>query len=62
MDGKRAKAVTDNFGLIVTIEKKRVLPAVQYDGTYGTVPELLFEKKLIPALQQMLIAHSIQMP
>jgi len=41
----------------VTIEQEGVLPTVQYGGPFGTVPELLFEKKqLIPALQQLLIS------
>jgi hypothetical protein len=34
----------------------KVLPFVHDGGPFGTVPELLFEKKgLIPALQQLLI-------
>ena len=41
----------------LTIEKEGVLPTVQYGGPWGTVPELLFEKKgLIPALQQLLVS------
>ncbi|MFH0769018.1 MAG: hypothetical protein V1932_05580 [Chloroflexota bacterium] len=37
-----------------------VLPIVPLGGPFGTVPELLFEKKqLIPALQQLLV---YQMP
>jgi Site-specific recombinases, DNA invertase Pin homologs len=37
-------------------QKIGVLPIVQYGGPWGTVPELLFEKKgLIPAVQQLLI-------
>jgi hypothetical protein len=39
----------------VTIEREVVLPTVHYSGPWGTVPELLFEKKgLIPAVQQLL--------
>jgi len=35
----------------------KVLPFVHDGGPFGTVPELLFEKKgLIPALHQMLVA------
>jgi len=35
----------------------KVLPFVHDGGPFGTVPELLFEKKgLIPALLQMLVA------
>jgi hypothetical protein len=34
-----------------------VLPAETFGGPFGTVPELLFEKKgLIPALNQMFVA------
>jgi len=36
-----------------------VLSSVHYGGPWGTVPELLFEKKeLIPSLQHMLISYS----
>ena len=36
----------------------KVLPFVQNGGPYGTVPELLFEKKeLIPIIQQLLIKY-----
>jgi len=44
-----------------TIRKtfSKVLPFVHDGGPFGTVPELLFEKKgLIPALHQMLGAGS----
>jgi hypothetical protein len=35
-----------------------VLPIDTFGGPFGTVPELLFEKKgLIPALQQLLIPN-----
>ena len=38
-------------------EKLEVLPIVRQSGPWGTVPELLFEKKhLIPAVQQLLIS------
>ena len=38
-------------------EKVGVPPIVQYGGPWGTVPELLFEKKgVIPAVQQLLIS------
>jgi hypothetical protein len=41
----------------VAVAKEGVLPVVHYGGPYGTVPELLFEKKqLIPALQQLLVS------
>jgi hypothetical protein len=31
---------------------------IQYGGLWGTVPELLFEKKgLIPAIQQLLVGY-----
>ena len=40
-------------------ETAGVSPIVHYGGLWGTVPELLFEKKqLIPALQQLLVAYS----
>jgi hypothetical protein len=36
----------------------KVLPFVHDGGPWGTVPELLFEKKgLIPAVQQLLVSH-----
>jgi hypothetical protein len=36
-----------------------VLPIEPYGGPFGTVPELLFEKKgLIPAIQQLLIEEN----
>jgi len=39
-------------------EKVEVLPMVTPGGPYGTVPELLFEKKhLIPAVRQLLVNH-----
>lgn len=39
-------------------EQPRVLPIVHDGGPWGTVPELLFEKKqLIPALQQLLVSY-----
>ena len=39
-------------------EKIRVLPIDTFGGLWGTVPELLFEKKgLIPALQQLLTSY-----
>jgi len=42
----------------ITNEKAGVLPTVHYGGPWGTVPELLFEKKgLIPKIQQMLVCH-----
>ena len=35
----------------------KVLPFVHDGGPFGTVPELLFEKKgLIPAVQQLLVS------
>jgi hypothetical protein len=35
-----------------------VLPIVRYSGLWGTVPELLFEKKgLIPELQKLLVGY-----
>jgi hypothetical protein len=38
---------------------RRVLGIVTFGGPFGTVPELLFEKKgLITALQQMLIGSN----
>ena len=44
----------------VFIEKEGVLPTVQYGGPWATVPELMFDKKrLIPALQRLLVAESI---
>jgi len=42
-------------------EEIGVLPIVQYGGPWGTVPELLFEKKgLIPAVQQLLVSRHSQ--
>jgi hypothetical protein len=39
---------------------EKVLPFVHDGGPWGTVPELLFEKKaLIPSLQQLLVSHSL---
>jgi hypothetical protein len=36
----------------------KVLPFVHDGGPFGTVPELLFEKKqLIPALQQLIVTN-----
>ena len=41
-------------------EQVEVLPIDTPGGLYGTVPELLFEKKqLIPALQQLLASSQI---
>jgi hypothetical protein len=38
----------------------KVLPFVHDGGPWGTVPELLFEKKgLIPALQQLLASAAL---
>jgi hypothetical protein len=38
------------------LERRGVLGIVPTGGPWGTVPELLFEKKqLIPALQEMLV-------
>lgn len=35
------------------------LVRVPFGGSFGTVPELLFEKKaLIPAIQQLLVSHA----
>ncbi len=43
----------------VTEEKEPVLSIVHDGGPFGTVPELLFERKqLIPALQQLLVTYS----
>jgi len=43
----------------ITEEKLPVLSIVHYGGPWGTVPELLFEKKgLIPAVQQLIITHA----
>jgi len=42
----------------VTEEKLPVLSIVHYGGPFGTVPELLFEKKgLIPAVQELIVSH-----
>jgi len=42
----------------VTEDRLSVLSIVHYGGPWGTVPELLFEKKgLIPALQQLMLSH-----
>ena len=39
-------------------ERMGVLNTVHYGGPWGTVPELLFEKKgLIPALRQLLVPN-----
>jgi hypothetical protein len=39
---------------------EKVLPFVHDGGPWGTVPELLFEKKgLIPALQQLLASAAL---
>jgi hypothetical protein len=43
----------------ITQETTGVLNTVHYGGPFGTVPELLFEKKqLIPNLQQLLVFQS----
>jgi hypothetical protein len=40
------------------LECQVVLGIVPLGGPWGTVPELLFEKKgLIPAVQQLLVSH-----
>ena len=40
-------------------ETLAVPPIVHDGGPWGTVPELLFEKKgLIPAVQQLLVSHN----
>jgi hypothetical protein len=42
----------------VTEERLPVLSIVHYGGPWGTVPELLFEKKgLIPALQRLIVSY-----
>jgi hypothetical protein len=50
-----------NFNLPVPPEARNlpvVLPIDTLGGPWGTVPELLFEKKgLIPALQQLLVSN-----
>jgi len=39
-------------------EKVRILSTIHYGGPFGTVPELLFEKKvLIPAVQELLVYY-----
>ncbi len=65
---KRAKVdrdeVTVHYKLPLLPEERpretvSVLPIDTFGGPWGTVPELLFEKKeLIPALQQLLISYS----
>ena len=43
----------------ISQETVGVPPIVHYGGPFGTVPELLFEKKeFIPSLQHMLISYS----
>lgn len=49
------KALPGQLGL----DRPGVLPIDTPGGAWGTVPELLFEKKgLIPALQQMIVSYS----
>jgi hypothetical protein len=61
--------VTDNEAVLtytmpvlpekIIIEKDGVLPTVRYGGLWGTVPELLFEKReLIHSVQQLLTSHT----
>jgi hypothetical protein len=46
----------DQSTIVKTFSK--VLPFVHDGGPFGTVPELLFEKKqLIPALQQLIVTN-----
>jgi hypothetical protein len=46
----------DDRGKIVTPDDESLY--FQNSGPWGTVPELLFEKKgLIPAVQQLLVSH-----
>jgi hypothetical protein len=44
----------------VTLNTEPVPRIIHHGGPWGTVPELLFEKKgLIPAVQQLLVSHPL---
>jgi len=45
---------------LMTKKKGGYRKVFSYGGPWGTLPELLFEKKgLIPALQQLLVSHPL---
>ena len=57
-----AGKVTVFYHLPLTVDgrgtDKTVLPIATFGGPFGTVPELLFERKqLIPALQELLVSY-----
>ncbi|MDO9333588.1 MAG: hypothetical protein Q7T57_03585 [Dehalococcoidales bacterium] len=52
------KVIEKTLSVQSDLDFRGVLGIVPFGGPFGTVPELLFEKKgLIPALQQLLVSQ-----